>query len=980
MKSSTVVAPLDLPTMDSDMRAIESDDNSKNASGSPPRIVEAPQVAAMMPTTTSSASTESDSPSRKTLLVRRPVYIARDDSLTPAVLNDLSEHRTLYANPSKKDIIMMKQTQEQQQQQTVLHHHHVEPQQQHPAATTAAITTDNDETITTTTTTMSSSREIVSPTSRQRQMVAANASTTATTREQNKTIMEKITIDDSFLDDIVREPSNEFTMDDADIIVVVEEDAAASNNVDVAAVKADVGMSHGAATCTPKSTERNNQDDKKIVTSDKPLDSTAQSDGDAQVPQQSQLGRSVTDSGGVHLAPTNNNDKPTATTVPALGGIGRSVSMASASNAWSKDLVDDLTGGGVGRYFSENDIGLLEGREPTPTMTTLVEAMEPQHSAVSTNIPSPRNRSPHSVATGGSGSAGSVSSGGTTMLHHRLRAERTKILGSPPGGSAGSAGGGRQRVQTAFPSIKEDLPSLPPLDKSDCDDKKNEQRANSPKPPQRISSLSHRFRQKTDPAKDKGSNEKMTISPRSPVRRSAGSGRLRRHKSDEVAGNPRLSRSSSGPEEHRDSSTSGVASDSCALRSSESSSASNLAFHLMGDRGRGRLRREAEKQQQQQQRGSSGTIPDAIDTKVRNMSGSIDIDESNNRHSSSRRTRRRQMKADKMDRDESFSESNNDPTVSVTDYDYENDDLIEDYVMLPGAMAVDGTTGIVQHREKAGYDGLASSSTSNRFVPPAIPPAADVHEFSGFSTEEKPEMQVGGAFDTLPDGSAVRRENFHTTASFRSHPRSFGQDNGGDEENASGASPEHITKQHGERSMKWKVLVGVAAIIVLVAVVVVIVIGLGSGGDDDGYVVPTSEERYDSIKARLEDLLYRTETDDGIVAPRSVFDSPSSAQSRALQWLSNEDQAHIEISDQTQTRLVARYVLALLYFATQGDTKWQDKSSFLSPRHECDWTNRAGGVVTGGIQCDPSTLEVSRLSLGKSMMMKFVVYQLAGVL
>ena len=150
---------------------------------------------------------------------------------------------------------------------------------------------------------------------------------------------------------------------------------------------------------------------------------------------------------------------------------------------------------------------------------------------------------------------------------------------------------------------------------------------------------------------------------------------------------------------------------------------------------------------------------------------------------------------------------------------------------------------------------------------------------------------------------------------------------------------------------------------------------LGGGGIARAWAIALERETQDS--STVSD---RTETDDGIVAPRSVFDSPSSAQSRALQWLSNEDQAHIEISDQTQTRLVTRYVLALLYFATQGDTKWQDKSSFLSPRHECDWTNQAGGVVTGGIQCDPSTLEVSRLGLGKSMMMKFVVYQLAGVL
>ncbi|CAB9499410.1 Leucine rich repeat N-terminal domain [Seminavis robusta] len=101
-----------------------------------------------------------------------------------------------------------------------------------------------------------------------------------------------------------------------------------------------------------------------------------------------------------------------------------------------------------------------------------------------------------------------------------------------------------------------------------------------------------------------------------------------------------------------------------------------------------------------------------------------------------------------------------------------------------------------------------------------------------------------------------------------------------------------------------------------------------------------------------------------------LFQDSESPHYAALEWIAlNDTPVETTISldflddnatmrdDLRSQRLVQRYVLALLYFTTDGPTGWKESNEFLSQDHECDWsgalsctgteeTNRTGHVVT----------------------------------
>ena len=67
-----------------------------------------------------------------------------------------------------------------------------------------------------------------------------------------------------------------------------------------------------------------------------------------------------------------------------------------------------------------------------------------------------------------------------------------------------------------------------------------------------------------------------------------------------------------------------------------------------------------------------------------------------------------------------------------------------------------------------------------------------------------------------------------------------------------------------------------------------------------------------------------------------AIDRPESPQRRALDWINQEN--GIMFSDQ---RILQRYSLATLYFATDGDIQWANHNRWLShDHHECDWWAR----------------------------------------
>jgi hypothetical protein len=70
------------------------------------------------------------------------------------------------------------------------------------------------------------------------------------------------------------------------------------------------------------------------------------------------------------------------------------------------------------------------------------------------------------------------------------------------------------------------------------------------------------------------------------------------------------------------------------------------------------------------------------------------------------------------------------------------------------------------------------------------------------------------------------------------------------------------------------------------------------------------------------------------VSDSEALSEPGSPQRRAIGWLSSIDESGIEA---THSRLVQRYVLVVLYYATSGD-QWPDRDNWLDPSlHECQW-------------------------------------------
>ena len=83
------------------------------------------------------------------------------------------------------------------------------------------------------------------------------------------------------------------------------------------------------------------------------------------------------------------------------------------------------------------------------------------------------------------------------------------------------------------------------------------------------------------------------------------------------------------------------------------------------------------------------------------------------------------------------------------------------------------------------------------------------------------------------------------------------------------------------------------------------------------------------------------------VSPKDIgnYNSP---QDRALKWIMNEDALNLPTPTTTEekARLIQRYILAVLYYATGGE-QWKNQYSFLSQKHECLWNQPNDGFFNG---------------------------------
>jgi hypothetical protein len=62
----------------------------------------------------------------------------------------------------------------------------------------------------------------------------------------------------------------------------------------------------------------------------------------------------------------------------------------------------------------------------------------------------------------------------------------------------------------------------------------------------------------------------------------------------------------------------------------------------------------------------------------------------------------------------------------------------------------------------------------------------------------------------------------------------------------------------------------------------------------------------------------------------STLNNKESAQHKAACWILVKDKKN-------KSSLAQRYALAVLYYMTQGDTKWNERTNWLSKKSECKW-------------------------------------------
>ena len=143
----------------------------------------------------------------------------------------------------------------------------------------------------------------------------------------------------------------------------------------------------------------------------------------------------------------------------------------------------------------------------------------------------------------------------------------------------------------------------------------------------------------------------------------------------------------------------------------------------------------------------------------------------------------------------------------------------------------------------------------------------------------------------------------------------------------------------GETSSNTNMRLWMAMLFVVVVVIVVIVVVIVPRKDTAPQDVDRAMEQRENLISKLLEATGRTTDDD-------LFSDLTSSHSMAVSWLLEDDHSldvePVEVSDEFINILLRRYVLALLYFSTNGD-QWNTKDGFLGNASVCDWW---------GITCD----------------------------
>jgi hypothetical protein len=149
-----------------------------------------------------------------------------------------------------------------------------------------------------------------------------------------------------------------------------------------------------------------------------------------------------------------------------------------------------------------------------------------------------------------------------------------------------------------------------------------------------------------------------------------------------------------------------------------------------------------------------------------------------------------------------------------------------------------------------------------------------------------------------------------------------------------------------------RIVCGALCTCAALAAIIGVTVGILSGGNDGDSSSSSDESGSSSLRAdnRFWSFGQTIESSVGV----EIFDN-STHEYKALQWIASSDPLQLDVMAPLEV-VLQRFVLASLYFATDGDS-WTGKYNFLSKTHECDWNNGENGVF-----CD-SDEKVSEVTL-----------------
>ncbi len=164
---------------------------------------------------------------------------------------------------------------------------------------------------------------------------------------------------------------------------------------------------------------------------------------------------------------------------------------------------------------------------------------------------------------------------------------------------------------------------------------------------------------------------------------------------------------------------------------------------------------------------------------------------------------------------------------------------------------------------------------------------------------------------------------------------------------------EEIKAMSGRGDNGWGVIHYFAIFVGLVALTVVIVVPTlltqerESGGTDPPVTAPTIPpmERKQNIIQYLSDAGVSTTTQ---------LTTSGTPQSKAVDWMTVEDELYMLVPQTSKkyTRFIERYVLAVVYFSTNGPA-WKYKMNFMTGVDHCDWydnfLSNTGIIVQHGV-------------------------------